>query len=133
MLFADETHAAARALQADTLEQLGFGAENGTWRSAYLAGATELRDGNFGTPATAASADLMGALTVAQVFDSIAIRIDGPKAWNEHLVLSWVITDTGTTHVTELRNGTLNHRTVATRRCRAPRPSPSPARRSSAW
>ena len=113
VLFADETHAAARALQADTLEQLGFGAENGTWRSAYLAGATELRDGNFGTPTTAASADLMGALTVSQVFDSIAIRIDGPKAWNEHLVLSWVVTDTGTTHVVELRNGTLNHRTVA--------------------
>jgi len=52
-------------------------------------------------------------LTVAQVFDSIAIRVDGPKAWNEHLVISWVITDTGTTHVIELRNGTLNHRTVA--------------------
>ena len=113
VLFADETHAAARALQADTLEQLGFGAENGTWRSAYLAGATELRDGNFGTP-IATSADLMGALTVSQVFDSIAIRIDGPKAWNEHLVLSWVITDSGTTHVVELRNGTLNHRTVTT-------------------
>ncbi|MFN8034453.1 MAG: alkyl sulfatase dimerization domain-containing protein [Acidimicrobiia bacterium] len=112
VLFADETHGAARALQADALEQLGFGAENGTWRSAYLAGSTELRDGNFGTPTTAASGDLIGALTVAQVFDSIAIRIDGPKAWNEHLVLSWVVTDTGTTHVTELRNGTLNHRTV---------------------
>jgi alkyl sulfatase BDS1-like metallo-beta-lactamase superfamily hydrolase len=95
------------------MEQLGFGAENGTWRSAYLAGATELRHGNFGTPATTASGDLIAALTVPQVFDSIAIRVDGPKAWEEHLVLSWVITDTATTHVTELRNGVLNHRTVA--------------------
>ena len=45
----------ARALQADALEQLGFGAENGTWRNAYLAGAHELRDGNFGTPTATAA------------------------------------------------------------------------------
>ena len=112
LLFADDTDAAARALQADTLEQLGFGAENGTWRSSYLAGAKELRDGNFGSPSTAASEDLINVLTVPQVFDGIAIRIDGPKAWDEHLILSWVITDIGMTFVTELRNGALNHRTV---------------------
>ena len=114
VLFADETHSAARDLQADTFEQLGFGAENGTWRSAYLAGAKELRVGNFGTPTAAASVDLVGALTVPQVFDSIAIRVDGPRAWDHHLVLSWVITDQDTTYVTELRNGALNHRTVDT-------------------
>jgi alkyl sulfatase BDS1-like metallo-beta-lactamase superfamily hydrolase len=112
VLFTDETHAGARALQADALEQLGFGAENGTWRSAFLAGAAELRHGQFGTPTTAASADLLGALTVPQVFDSIAVRVDGPKAWDQQLLMSWVITDTGTTHVTELRNGALNHRIV---------------------
>jgi alkyl sulfatase BDS1-like metallo-beta-lactamase superfamily hydrolase len=50
VLFTDETHAGARALQADALEQLGFGSENGTWRSAFLAGAAELRHGQFGTP-----------------------------------------------------------------------------------
>jgi alkyl sulfatase BDS1-like metallo-beta-lactamase superfamily hydrolase len=113
LLFADDTNAAAAALQADALEQLGFGAENGTWRCAFLAGAKELRDGNFGSPSTAASVDLIGALTVPQVFDSIAIRIDGPSAWDLHLMISWIITDTGTTHLTELRNGTLNHRTIA--------------------
>lgn len=45
-----------------------------------------------------------------QVFDSLAIRIDGPKAWDEHLLMSSVITDAGTTRVNELRNGVLNHR-----------------------
>ena len=109
VLFADETHAGARALQADALEQLGFGAENGTWRSAFLAGAAELRHGQFGTPTVTASTDILGALTVSQVFDSIAVRVDGPRAWDQQLRLSWVITDTGTTHVTELRNGALNH------------------------
>jgi len=113
VLFADDSHTAAKTLLADALEQLGFGAENGTWRSAYLAGAKELREGKFGTPATAASADIMGALTVPQVFDSIAVRIDGPKAWDQHLAISWVITDLDTTYLTELRNGALNHRVVA--------------------
>jgi alkyl sulfatase BDS1-like metallo-beta-lactamase superfamily hydrolase len=110
VLFTDETHAGARALQADALEQLGFGSENGTWRSAFLAGAAELRHGQFGTPTVTASADILGALTVPQVFDSIAVRVDGPRAWDQYLLLSWMITDTGTTHVTELRNGALNHR-----------------------
>jgi alkyl sulfatase BDS1-like metallo-beta-lactamase superfamily hydrolase len=110
VLFADDSHAAARALQADAMEQLAFGAENGTWRNAYLAGATELRDGRFGTPAASASPDLMAALSATQVFDSIAIRIDGPRAWDHHLTLSWVVTDEGATYVTELRNGVLNHR-----------------------
>ena len=113
VLFADERHSRARALQADAFEQLAFGAENGTWRNAFLAGATELRDGPFGTPATAAAPDLLAALSVEQVFDSVAIRIDGPRAWDEHLTLSWVLSDAGVTYVTELRNGTMNHRTVA--------------------
>ena len=109
VLFADETHAEARAVQADAFERLGFGAENGTRRNAFLAGATELRHGPFGTPMTAASPDLMGALSVDQILASIVIRIDGPKARNEHLVISWVVTDETVTYVSELRNGALNY------------------------
>ena len=40
----------------------------------------------------------------------MGIRVDGPKAWDAHLVSSWVITDEGKTHVVELRNGVLNQR-----------------------
>ena len=53
---------------------------------------------------------MLRALTVPQVFDSIGIRIDGPRAWDEHLRIAWVITDDGTTNLAELRNGVLNHR-----------------------
>ena len=45
VVFADPDNAAARELQADTLEQLGYQAENGTWRNFYLSAARELRDG----------------------------------------------------------------------------------------
>lgn len=112
IVFADEHNEAARALLADAFEQIGFGAECGTWRSAFMAGATELRDGIFGTPTASASPDIVGALTIAQVFDSLAVRVDGPRAWDTHLVISWVVTDDNTTWVLELRNGTLHHRVV---------------------
>ena len=117
ILFADDTNADARTLQADALEQIGFGAENGTWRTAFLAGAKELREGSFGTPISG-PADLLNALTVPQIFDSIAIRIDGPRAWDEYVAITWVITDVDTTYGVELRNGILVHRPIT-----APLPS----------
>ena len=110
VIFADPDNKAARALQADTFEQLGFGAENGTWRSAYLAGATELRHGSFGTPAATSSADIISALTPEQVFDAIAIRVDGPRAWNETLSIGVVLSDAGASYRLDLRNGVLVHR-----------------------
>jgi alkyl sulfatase BDS1-like metallo-beta-lactamase superfamily hydrolase len=110
VLFADEHHAAARALQAEAFERIAFGAENGTWRNVFLVGAKELRDGEPATAANRGAPDLLGALSVEQMLSSVAIRIDGPKAWDEHLVLSFVITDLDETYVFELRNGVANHR-----------------------
>jgi alkyl sulfatase BDS1-like metallo-beta-lactamase superfamily hydrolase len=110
VLFADPTHEAAKALQADTLEQLGFGSENGTWRSAYLAGATELRTGNFGTPTQTASPDMLAALTPEQLFDAIAIRVNGPKASDERLSIGVELTDAGASYRLDLRNGVLINR-----------------------
>jgi alkyl sulfatase BDS1-like metallo-beta-lactamase superfamily hydrolase len=109
VLFADDSNEAAKDLQADALEQLGFGSENGTWRSVYLAGATELRSGNFGTPTATASADIMAALTPGQVFDAIAIRVDGPRAWDEVLSIGFTLADEGTSYRLDLRNGVLVH------------------------
>jgi linear primary-alkylsulfatase len=114
ILFVDESCAPARDLMAGGLEQLAFGAENGTWRNAFLSGAHELRHGGFGTPTASAARDLIGALSVDQVLDTIAIRIDGPRAWDERVTLSFVVTDTGKTHVAELRNGVMHHRTSDT-------------------
>jgi len=112
LVFADAQDTEARALLAEAFEQLGFGAENGTWRNAFLAGAAELRTGSFGTPVST-SADLLQALTVEQVLDSIAVRIDGPRAWHEHLDVAWRISDEDRTYLVELRNGALHYRTAS--------------------
>ena len=43
LVFSDPANAAARELEADALEQLGYQTENATWRNFYLTGAQELR------------------------------------------------------------------------------------------
>jgi alkyl sulfatase BDS1-like metallo-beta-lactamase superfamily hydrolase len=110
LIFAEPALEAAHALQADAFEQLGFGSENGTWRSAYLAAASELREGAFGTPASTSSPDMLAALSPEQLFDAIAIRVDGPRAWDMTLSLGIVLADTGGSYRLDLRNGVLVHR-----------------------
>jgi alkyl sulfatase BDS1-like metallo-beta-lactamase superfamily hydrolase len=112
-VFAEPGHAAARDLLADTYEQLGYGAENGVWRNFYLSGATELRDGRFGTPTVAASPDVVANLSPAMLFDAIAIQIDGPKAWDKELSIDVVLTDTGDRYRLRLSNGALTYSTAA--------------------
>jgi alkyl sulfatase BDS1-like metallo-beta-lactamase superfamily hydrolase len=109
VIFADPGNAQAKALQADTFEQLGFGSENGTWRNFFLMGAYELRNGPVGTPTVAASPDIAAALSVEQLFDAIALRIDGPKAWSADITIDWRVEDADTVHRSHLRNGLLVH------------------------
>ncbi|WP_069161787.1 alkyl/aryl-sulfatase [Nocardia altamirensis] len=109
VIFADPNNDAAKALQASTFEQLGYGAENATWRNFYLSGAYELRYGSFGTPTKANAPTMLSALTVDQIFDAMALRVDGPKAWNQRVVADWHITDENRVHRLELRNGRLTH------------------------
>ena len=106
-IFVDAGHAAARELYADTLEQLGYGAENGTWRNFFLSGATELRDGNFGTPTAPAAPAIVAQLTPGQLFDSLAISVNGPKAWDLNLSLNVTFTDLDAAYHVTLRNGVL--------------------------
>ena len=113
VVFAQPDHDAARELLADTYEQLGYGSENGTWRCAYLSGAAELRSGNFGTPVTPVSPDVLAQLTPEELFDALAVRIDGPRCWDEHVSLDVDLTDIGTRYRLTLRNGVLSHTTAA--------------------
>ncbi|GAA1836477.1 alkyl/aryl-sulfatase [Agromyces salentinus] len=106
-VFVDASNASVKALYADTLEQLGYGAENGTWRNFFLSGATELRDGNFGTPTVTNAPAILAQLTPEQVFDAIAITVDGPKAWDLDLAFDVTVNDLGRSFRVTLRNGVL--------------------------
>ncbi len=110
VVFAEPENEAARELQAEALEQLGYGAENATWRNFFLMGAKELRGGIGGTPTAAAPPDIVANLSVAQLLDAMAIRLDGPRAWEVELRIDWVITDPDEEHALTVRNGVLRHR-----------------------
>jgi alkyl sulfatase BDS1-like metallo-beta-lactamase superfamily hydrolase len=110
VVFAEPGNEAARELQAEALERLGHGAVNATWRNFYLTGAKELREGVGGTPTATAPADVVANLSVAQLLDAMAIRLDGPRAWDVRLRIDWVVSDPDEAHAIELRNGVLRHR-----------------------
>jgi alkyl sulfatase BDS1-like metallo-beta-lactamase superfamily hydrolase len=109
-VFTDGEHAAARALYADTLEQMGYGAENAPWRNFFLSGAMELRTGNFNTAATATSLSVLNQLTAEQIFDSLAIRVNGPRSWDLEIALDISFTDAAANYRLALRNGVLVYR-----------------------
>ncbi len=111
-VFADSTHAAARELYADTLEQLAYGAENATWRNFFLSGAAELRDGNLGTATQTTSPSLLSQLTPEQIFDSLAISVNGPRAWELDLAVDVTFADLHTNYRLTLCNGVLVRRNV---------------------
>jgi alkyl sulfatase BDS1-like metallo-beta-lactamase superfamily hydrolase len=108
-VFAMPDHGAARAVLADTYEQLGYGSENGTWRDFFLSGVTELRDAQFGTPTATTAPDVIRQLTPEMLFDAIAIQVDGPAAWDETLSIDVVLTDTDERYRLRLANGVLTH------------------------
>ncbi|MGB7159720.1 MAG: alkyl sulfatase dimerization domain-containing protein [Tepidisphaeraceae bacterium] len=112
VVYADPSNQEARKLQADAFEQLGYQAENATWRNFYLAGATELRNGvkTMATPNTA-SADVTRAMSLEQLFDFMAIRLDGPRASGKQATINFTFTDTKEDYALTLKNGVLNYRT----------------------
>lgn len=112
-IFTDSDHAAARALYADTLEQLAYGAENATWRNFFLSGAAELRNGNFGTAGQVTSQTMLSQLTPEQIFDGLAIRVNGPRSWELDITTDITFADLGVNYRLTLRNGVLVHRQVA--------------------
>ena len=58
-------------------------------------GAHELRNGVAAAARPPGSPELLAALTVSQLFDAVAIRVDGPRAWDEELTIDWRFTDLG--------------------------------------
>jgi alkyl sulfatase BDS1-like metallo-beta-lactamase superfamily hydrolase len=94
LVFADATNERARNLQADAFEQLGYQAESATFRNSYLMGAQELRNG----PPPRAEArvrarSLIKAMTIEQVFDTLALRLISENVGGLSLAINWQFAD----------------------------------------
>ncbi|MCB1268260.1 MAG: MBL fold metallo-hydrolase [Microthrixaceae bacterium] len=124
LVFADPDNMEARALQADALEQLGYQAESGPWRSFYLTAAQELRQGP--PPLVVRSAekpDVMAAMTVEMLLQFVGVHLNGPAAAGTRLAFTLEVTDAGTdagtgaasgggageVHAVGLENAALHH------------------------
>lgn len=93
VVFADPDNRAARNLQADAFEQLGYQSESAPWRDFYLTGAQELRHGHpSSNPGRGPSAETIAAMTVQQLWDSLGVRIDGPAAADRSWLIDAIIT-----------------------------------------
>jgi alkyl sulfatase BDS1-like metallo-beta-lactamase superfamily hydrolase len=109
IVFADPSNKESRSLAADAFEQLGYLAESATWRNAYLLGAQELRTGvRTGTqPVPGISAPMLHAMSIAEVFDYLGTRLDGPRAGTADIVINWRFTDTREALASTLEHGAL--------------------------
>lgn len=110
VVFADPQSKAAKDLLADTYEQLGYQAESGSWRGAYLQGAYELRNGvPKAGGISAASPDAMKVMSPQMLFDYLAVRLNGPKAAGKHIGLNLDLTDLHQQYGLVVENAVLNY------------------------
>lgn len=118
LVFAEPANAEAREALARAYDQLGYRAESGPWRDVYLSAAFELRHGASQVgPSLASAKGLLSQLPPDSFFASMATRVNGPQADGKRMVLNFVFTDLGETHVLTLENAVLHHRV---------RPAPDP-------
>ncbi|ESZ95147.1 hypothetical protein SBOR_4447 [Sclerotinia borealis F-4128] len=80
-VFSDQTNTDAKTELSKVFTKLGYGAENATWRNFYLCGAKELV-GTIQPAMNSMDAASMMALSIEQLLDTMAIRVNGPSAFD---------------------------------------------------
>lgn len=116
----------ARFLCADALEQLGYQAESGLWRNAYLAAAYELRTKPSDRKKARAYMDnesIIPYVSVDLILDHLGINFDGESAISErlHFVLKISSTDDKETeyHRVRIYKGSVFHTSITASQLRA--------------
>ena len=108
IVYADPANEAARLLCADALEQLGYQAESGPWRNAYLTAALELRYGNQAmNAAQTKSSGFVLQMTAEMMFDYMGILMDKDALADKDFTINVTLTDVNEQHVLHVKNGVL--------------------------
>ncbi|MDR2016721.1 MAG: MBL fold metallo-hydrolase [Burkholderiales bacterium] len=82
----------ARSISANAMEQLGYQAENATWRNFYLTGAQELRHGRaIPAQANEPSWDTLLAMPTEMLLDYMGVRLEAEKAYGKTIGLNIVL------------------------------------------
>ncbi|EKO3931008.1 MBL fold metallo-hydrolase [Vibrio fluvialis] len=110
VVFANPQSKRGKELLADAYEQLGYQSESGPWRSVYLQGAYELRNG---TPSAGgvqtASPDIIKNMPPEMLFDYLAVRILPEKAEGKKFAINLNFTDLDEKYTLYLEDSVLIH------------------------
>ena len=108
VVFANPNNKAARYLEADAFEQLGYQSENATWRNEYLMGAYELRHGVPQVAGTeTASPDTIRAMPIEMYLDFMGIRLNSHKAEGKKFKINLNLTDKNKSYALEIDHSVL--------------------------
>ena len=107
IVFADPENEDARLLCADALEQLGYQAESGPWRNAYLTAALELRNGNSAQAEKTAknTGAMVLEMTASMMFDYMGILLDQQALADHDFTMNVTLPDVGEQHMLRIKNG----------------------------
>jgi alkyl sulfatase BDS1-like metallo-beta-lactamase superfamily hydrolase len=106
LVFAAPDNKQAKALLADSYEQLGYQQESAIWRNIYLTGADELR-GTAPSHMALASPDMVDAMPASAFLDLIATRLNPARIGTRTMTLVVDYGGTGDTSLVTLRNAVL--------------------------
>ncbi|KAI9043061.1 alkyl/aryl-sulfatase [Aspergillus affinis] len=106
----DSAEPRAKLLLASVYEQLGFGAENATWRNFYLTGAQELRSGKKAGMVAGGRTPLGERLSIDQWFEIMAVQLDGERGADMQFTIDWEVTDVKQRLRLIVSNGVLTRR-----------------------
>jgi alkyl sulfatase BDS1-like metallo-beta-lactamase superfamily hydrolase len=111
LVYADPKNTDARLLCADALEQLGYQAESGTWRNAYMCAAQELRFGTNTDEATRSSASggLVTHMTPLMILQYLGIVTDTMKIPDLTFTANIILPDSS--YVMLVRDGVILYET----------------------
>jgi alkyl sulfatase BDS1-like metallo-beta-lactamase superfamily hydrolase len=109
VVYADQNNQDAKNLEADMLEQMGYQAENATWRNFYLQGAKELREGIAPAGPPKSSPTIIAAMTLDMVFDALAAKIIGPMVRDAKIDMEWNFIDPPDPYLVVIQDGVLNY------------------------
>jgi alkyl sulfatase BDS1-like metallo-beta-lactamase superfamily hydrolase len=112
LVFADPRNEAARWLEADALEQLGYQSESGPWRNFYLTGAQELRGVDADSQSvrvSATSPDILAGMSSDMFFDYLAVSLNGEKAADVDMTVDLEFVDRDEQWLLEISNGVLRY------------------------
>ena len=110
VISAEPDNQAAKNLQANAFEQLGYQAESATWRGFYLTGAKELREGvHKFSHGTTGSPDTIRGMSVEMLFDFMSVRLDSEKVAGKNISLNFNMSNGDNLNLT-LNDSVLNYR-----------------------